>query len=317
MPDRRPASTSRSQATATAQPRSQTRASPPTPAGRAESSARGATSTAAYAHSGRAPSNPTPTTATSTSAEHRAPTRSPTASRPCSPAQPAHKNRDLLLVEGVLDVHILRAHGNRQRRSTRRHATSHRLFEQLADLGIPNVTLALDNDAAGLAATTRAIDASIRAVAHPHIWIIDPDLLGNAKDPGELVRAPWPRGWTQATAAPICGITARALDLTGPLPELDARARETRQASNAPAPGSHPPPAHAIEQTAALDAVADTLGYDTEPCDAFSADAIGDTSPNEPSTRRARTLIPFGEATARPARHRIVPRHQELREIAG
>ena len=51
---------------------------------------------------------------------------------------------------------------------------------------------------------------------------------------------------------------------------------------------------------------------------AHSAPATGQTSQNEPSTRRASNVASrLGQATARPARHRIVPRHQELREIAG
>ena len=35
------------------------------------------------------------------------------------------------------------------------------LFEQLADLGIDHITLALDNDTAGRDATARSIDASV------------------------------------------------------------------------------------------------------------------------------------------------------------
>ena len=172
--------------------------------------------------------------------------------------------RDLLLVEGVIDVHILRAHAINNVAALGGTATSRHLFEALADLGITNVTLALDNDAAGHAATTRAIEASASATRSPNVWVIDSDLLDGAKDPGELIGNHGREGWTRTAAAPICGITARALDLTGPLPGLRHEQSRRTGLARASAWLGTLQPRHSIEQTAALDAIADTLGYDRE-----------------------------------------------------
>jgi DNA primase len=95
---------------------------------------------------------------------------------------------DLLLVEGVLDVHILQANGVQHAAALGGTAASPRLFEQLAKRGISDVTLALDNDPAGVAATHRAIDAAIRADRSPRVWVVDPDLYDDTKDPGEVVQ---------------------------------------------------------------------------------------------------------------------------------
>ena len=91
------------------------------------------------------------------------------------------------------------------------------LFERLGELGVERVVLALDNDAAGRTATSRAIDAAVRSARAPDLFVIDPDLLGAAKDPGELIRTAAPTPGTPATAAPVCAVTWRALELTGPL----------------------------------------------------------------------------------------------------
>jgi DNA primase len=168
---------------------------------------------------------------------------------------------DLVLVEGVLDVHILRAHGVEGVAALGGAATSERLFEQLADRGIQNATLALDNDPAGRAATIRAIERATSASRSPHIWVVDPDLL-DAKDPGELVQRRGIEAWAQASAAPICGITWRALELTGPLTATTTE-RERRSAlADSGAWLATLDPRHAIEQSNALDTVADTLDYD-------------------------------------------------------
>ncbi len=174
------------------------------------------------------------------------------------------ETRDLLLVEGVIDVHILRAHAIDNVAALGGTATNSRLFETLADLGIANVTLALDNDQAGKTATTRAIEAAANAARSPLVWVINPDLLDNAKDPGELIRDRGRESWTRATAAPVCGITARALELTGPLADLrhEPGRRAGLARANAWLGTLHP--RYSIEQTAALDTVAKTLGYDPE-----------------------------------------------------
>jgi DNA primase len=93
-------------------------------------------------------------------------------------------------------------------------ATNRSLFETLADVGVDHVILALDNDRAGRIATTKAIDHAVKAARSPTVWVIDPDLLGTAKDPGQLVHTCGRDAWLEARAAPVCAVTWRALDLT-------------------------------------------------------------------------------------------------------
>ena len=85
-----------------------------------------------------------------------------------------------------------------------------------------------------------------------------------AKDPGELIQTQGPHAWERVAAAPVCGITAYALELTGPLSssqhEPGRRAALERAITWLATLG----PRHAIEQTNALDTVANSLGYDAE-----------------------------------------------------
>jgi DNA primase len=175
----------------------------------------------------------------------------------------ARDTRDcLLLVEGVMDVHILQAHEIGPVAALGGTTVQSHLFEQLADLGIEHITFSFDNEAAGHDATARSIDACVRAARSPNTWVIDPDLLGTAKDPGELVRIHGSAAWQRATAAPICGVTWRALELTGPTTTTDNELAKRAELARADAWLSQLPARLAVEQTTALDLVANTLGYD-------------------------------------------------------
>jgi DNA primase len=178
-------------------------------------------------------------------------------------ASPARNRRDpVLMVEGVLDVHILRAHEVGPVAALGGTTVQSHLFEQLADLGIDHITLALDNDTAGHDATARSIDASVRAARSPDTWIIDPDLLDWAKDPGELIHRHGADAWQRTAAAPICGVTWRALDLTGPTIATENELAKRAALARAEAWLSQLPARLAVEQTTALNLVADTLDYD-------------------------------------------------------
>jgi hypothetical protein len=139
-----------------------------------------------------------------------------------------------------------------------------RLFEQLADRGIRNVTLALDNDPAGATGTHNAIDAAIGADRSPHVWVIDPDLFDRAKDPGEIIQRHGPRAWERTAAAPVCGITAYALELAGPVSNWEGEPGRRAGLARASEWLATLHPRHSIDQTAALDQIANTLGYDAE-----------------------------------------------------
>jgi DNA primase len=178
-------------------------------------------------------------------------------------AKRARDTRDsLLLVEGVMDVHILRAHEIGPVAALGGTTVGTHLFEQLADLGIEHITFSLDNDTAGHDATARSIEACVRAARSPNTWVIDPDLLGTAKDPGELVRIHGSAAWKRTSAAPICGVTWRALELTGPTTTTENELAKRAELARAGAWLSQLPARLAVEQTTALDLVANTLGYD-------------------------------------------------------
>ena len=94
-----------------------------------------------------------------------------------------------------MDVHVLRAHGVRTVAALGGASAGSDLFERLAELHIEQAILAFDNDAAGRTATINAIDAATRAHHAPDLWVIDPDLYGSAKDPGDVVRDGGARAW--------------------------------------------------------------------------------------------------------------------------
>jgi DNA primase len=163
-----------------------------------------------------------------------------------------------------MDVHTLRAHDVPNVAALGSAATNRSLFERLADSGVERLILALDNDATGRAATAKAIDHAVRATRSPDVWIIDPDLLGQSKDPGELVQSHGIDDWHAAAAAPICGVAWRALDLTAPIKRPDSELGRRAALTRAGAWLGTLPPRLAIEQSAALDLVAESLAHDRD-----------------------------------------------------
>jgi DNA primase len=172
--------------------------------------------------------------------------------------------RDLVLVEGVLDVHVLRAHEIANVAALGGSTASRSLFGHLDALGVERVLLAFDNDSAGRASASRAIDAAVRGVRSPDAWVLDPDLLAPYKDPGDLVAHTGAEGWCAVSAAPIDGVTWRALELTGPLDQQHSQIARRAALGRAASWLGTLPPRLAVEQTAALNIVADTLGHDRE-----------------------------------------------------
>src|SRR5207247_5902578 len=103
-------------------------------------------------------------------------------------AQAADSRREIVLVEGFLDLHQLRARGVETIAALGGTSISPKTFEQLHRLGIETVTLCLDNDDAGRSASARAVENASRARRSPDIYVVDPAQLAPAKDPDELVR---------------------------------------------------------------------------------------------------------------------------------
>jgi DNA primase len=175
--------------------------------------------------------------------------------------------RDVLLVEGLLDVHHLRAAGYGAVAAVGGTGTRSRLFERLAQLGFERVTLCFDSDSAGRSAAAKAIEQSARATASPSVVVVAPEHLSPAKDPDEFVRERGVETFRRITRAGECGVTWRALEF----------ARDVDPGSSAPAHrrvlavagewlGSLPERL-ALEQEDAVKAIAKRCGY--------SAPAVG------------------------------------------
>lgn len=98
--------------------------------------------------------------------------------------------KDLLLVEGVLDVVSLPLRGfpgvaaiggsGREMNAGR--------WAKLAELRVRRVTLALDNDEAGREGAVAAVEAASRVDGGPEVFVVNPSLLGASKDPDAFVR---------------------------------------------------------------------------------------------------------------------------------
>ena len=172
----------------------------------------------------------------------------------------AGNRRDLVLVEGVLDVHQLRAHGINGVAALGGTAIAANTFERLHRLGIETVTLCLDNDDAGRMATARAVEHAARARRSPDIYVIDPGRLAPAKDSDELVRTRGPQAFHELMATRVCGITWRAsalIDVTRESPEHERRnalLRAGRWLGTLP-------PRLALEQEDAIRISAERCGY--------------------------------------------------------
>jgi DNA primase len=143
-------------------------------------------------------------------------------------AQPADTWREIVLVEGFLDLHQLRARGIENVAALGGTSIRGQAFEQLHRLGINSITLCLDNDDAGRTATARAIENSTRARQSPDVYVIDPARLAPANDPDELVRERGAAAWRELLATRTCGIAWRARELA-PVSH-DASAPERRAA---------------------------------------------------------------------------------------
>jgi DNA primase len=122
---------------------------------------------------------------------------------------------DLVLVEGVFDLLQLRGLGIDNCAALGGSAISSRTFEQLIRLGVERVTLCLDRDAAGRAATARAVENAARARRSPAVSVVDPERLAPAKDPDELIRTNGVSAWRALLATRQCGVAWRANELLG------------------------------------------------------------------------------------------------------
>ena len=178
--------------------------------------------------------------------------------------QPLPARRQLVLVEGLFDVHQLRSREVENVAALGGTGVRTRTFERLAQLGFERVTLCLDRDDAGRAAIGRAVEQSARAARSPAVFVVDPDHFAPAKDPDALV---WERGvdaWLAVLRTAECGVAWSARELLGGAhPEADQTVRRAAL-MRAGAWLGKLGPRLALEQEDAVRSVAAQCGYTPE-----------------------------------------------------
>jgi DNA primase len=169
--------------------------------------------------------------------------------------------RDLVLVEGVFDVHQLRAHGVENVAGLGGTGARPEVFERLSSGGVGTVTLCLDNDEAGRVATARTVEQAARATKSPALFVVDPKHLGSAKDPDAYVLARGIAAWQALLEERECAIGWRAAEHLSGL--TDARPPEERREALSKAGRwlGTLPPRLALEQEDAVKAAAERCCY--------------------------------------------------------
>jgi len=175
---------------------------------------------------------------------------------------PARERRELLLVEGLVDVHHLRAKGIGNIAAIGSAQIQPNTLARLAKHGIETVTLALDNDESGREALARAIDRTSRLAHAPALRVLHPGELGDAKDPDEHVRTHGADRLRELVRNAECGVTWRTFDRMRHL-KADSPQRERRAALEDVGRWLGTlPPRLALEVEDAIWAAAERSGYD-------------------------------------------------------
>jgi DNA primase len=177
--------------------------------------------------------------------------------------RPPNSRREIVLVEGFFDLHQLRAREIPNVAALGGTSVRPQTFERLHGLGIETVTLCLDNDEAGRAATGRAIENAARARQSPELYAVDPARLAPAKDPDELVRQRGVAAWRDLLRARRCGIAWRAHELAAITADSPASERRAALARAGRWLGALPPRL-ALEQEDAIRLLAEQCGYSAE-----------------------------------------------------
>jgi DNA primase len=176
-------------------------------------------------------------------------------------AAPHQRRRAIVLVEGVMDVHMLRAHGVGNVCALGGTGARPDLFERLIRLGVNTVTLCFDNDRSGRSALARAVDAATRASGSPTVLVVDPQHLVRAKDPDEFVRDRGSEGWAELLNERVCGVTWRATELVRDVNGLAPATTRRRALTRAGTWLGRLPARLSLEEEDAIKAIAERCGY--------------------------------------------------------
>lgn len=207
---------------------------------------------------------------------------------------------ELLLVEGLLDVHHLRAKGIANVAAIGSAQIRPEKLARLVKYGIETVTLALDNDQSGRDALARAIERTSRLDDAPALRVVDPTELGDAKDPDEYVRVHGVDRLRELVRDAQCGISWRTLDRMRQLeptsPQRDRRAALEEVGKWL----GELPPRLALEVEDAIRIASQRSGYDAVAVERLPREVLG----RRARTARTRARTP-ADACARPL-HRTV-----------
>jgi hypothetical protein len=171
--------------------------------------------------------------------------------------------RELVLVEGLIDVHQLRARGFGTVAAVGGARLQPAAVARLPQLGFESVVIAFDNDAAGREGLARAVDHMSRAQIGPGVRVLEPRQLEDSKDPDAFVRERGLEAFRGLIERAECGVTWRALELTAAVSSTDdIRSRRAALARAGSWLGTLPARL-SLEQEDAIRCVADHCGYST------------------------------------------------------
>jgi DNA primase len=174
---------------------------------------------------------------------------------------PPTQRSELVLVEGLIDVHNLRAHGFLPIAAVGGARVQPGAVSRLQRLGVDAVVLAFDNDPPGRDGVSRAVEAITRSSEAPALRVLDPGRLGDAKDPDAFIRAHGVAAFRALVGRADCAISWRARELArGVTPQDDERGRRAALGRAGEWLGSLPA-RYALEQEDAVRHVADQCGY--------------------------------------------------------
>jgi hypothetical protein len=171
--------------------------------------------------------------------------------------------RDVLLVEGLLDVHHFRARQITNVVALGGTAVRPATFEAFARAGFESITISLDRDEAGRAATAHAVERAAGAASSPAVYVVDPDQLAPAKDPDAFVRER-ADAWTSVLESRTCGVVWRALEFARGVDRASPLQARRNALAAAGAWLGTLPSRLSLEQEDAVSAVAEQCGYSPE-----------------------------------------------------
>jgi DNA primase len=174
---------------------------------------------------------------------------------------PPSERREVVLVEGLMDVHHLRAQGLPNVAAVGGARVQTGAMARLPRLGVESVVLAFDNDVSGREGISRTVAGSTRSEDAPSLRVLEPSLLADSKDPDAFVQTNGIARFRALVDESECAVGWRARELIrGVTPEDDVRERRAALARAGEWLGTLPA-RYALEQEDAVRHVAERCGY--------------------------------------------------------